>query len=154
MLLSDGGKKRHQERNEAIARLYRSGKTMVQSGAPFGITKQRVRQILVQQGVTQRRFWSKVQPKPNPEEKIRIRQLKFWSQAAITADTRKCWIWQGNQTPRGYGRTSWHGKTYYARQIALLIYKGTLPRYILDGCGTRLCVNPHHLTESMTRERA
>lgn len=152
--MNDEQKKRHRERNEAIARLYRSGKTMVQCGALFGIDSEWVRRILVRQGVTQRRFWSKVQPKPTPEERIKIRQLKFWSQAALTADIGNCWIWQGNRDPSGYGRTSWYGKTYYARQIALLISNGEFPlRYILDTCGTRLCVNPHHLTRLASKDR-
>ncbi len=95
------------KRNQEIASLYCAGKTLEGAGAPFGLKKERVRQILLRQGIVERRFWSK--PQPTLEEKRKIKELKFWSRVALTADPDRCWDWQGYVDRAGYGKSSWYG---------------------------------------------
>lgn len=148
------GQLRLLERNKKIAALYLEGETLERAGAPFGLKKERVRQILLRQNVVPRRIWSKAEPQPSAEEKQRIKELKFWNQAALTADPNRCWEWRGNVLSRGHGRISRHGKTVYARRVAWEIYNGRAPvNYILDTCANSGCVNPHHLIESSGKKK-
>ncbi len=142
------------ERNKKIAAFYLKGETLAGAGAPFGLKKEMVRRILIQQGIHSRRRWSKAEQKPTAEEKLKLKQIKFWSQAALTADPSRCWIWKGKVSKSGYGRTCWYGKVIYVRQLAWQIYNNKAPKnYILDYCDNTKCINPLHLFESMVKKK-
>lgn len=143
-----------QKRNIEIVRLYRSGKTLRSCGTICGVGKDTVRKVLLAQGITERRFWSNPRSVLSPEQKIQIKILSFWNRVAVTADPDRCWEWAACKNQRGYGRVSWNGKTYYARQIAMQIYNNKiLSGYVLDSCGNNKCVNPNHLKEFPTKKR-
>jgi len=143
-----------QERNIEIAALYLKGETLDGAGAPFDLKKEMVRRILLRQGITPRRHWSKAKPKPTPEEKRKIKEVRFWMGAALTADPNRCWEWLKYIDRNGYGRASWDGKTHYARHLAWEIYNNKVRTgFILDSCGNRKCINPAHLKESADKTR-
>lgn len=140
------------ERNKKIAALYLKGATLERAGAPFGLKRERVRQILLKQGIVERRFWSK--PQPTLEEKRKIKELKFWSRVALTADPNRCWEWQGYVDRAGYGKSSWYGKSLYTQHLSWEIYYGKTPmRFLLNDCGNRKCVNVTHYRESADKAR-
>ncbi len=148
------GQLRLLERNKEIAALYLKGETLERAGAPFGLKKERVRQILLRQNVAPRRGWSKAEPKPTAEEKRKIKEINFWSQANLTADANRCWEWRGNVLSGGHGRISRHGKTVYARRVDWELYNRRAPvNYILDTCANSGCVNPNHLIESSGKKK-
>lgn len=141
-------------RNKEIASLYRAGKTLDGAGAPFGLKKEMVRRILLKQGIAGRRLWSKAALKPTAEEKRKAKQLRFWSQVAITADSNRCWEWQGYVNPSGYGRTCWLGKRLYAHHLSWEIHYSKAPEgYLLNNCGNKKCVNTAHYRESADKRR-
>jgi hypothetical protein len=145
--------RRLDERNKKIVALYRSGKTLAEAGAVFGLKRALASSIIIKHGVVGRRFWTK--PKLGDEEKKRIKAAKFWSKAAVTADPNRCWEWRGAVDARGYGRAGWEGKSYYVRHLAWKLGTGGNPlRFVLDVCGNPGCVNPAHLRESAGKKRA
>lgn len=77
---------------------------------------------------------------------------RFWSKAAVTANTQKCWLWQAakNKYRKNYGvfTFDYQGqKTWKAHRLAFLLYFGVHPRklHVLHKCDEPQCVNPHHL---------
>ncbi len=143
-----------EKRNKKIAALYREGKSLDESGAPFGLKREMVRRIIIRQGMRLRPRWPNAKPKLTREEKQKIKQIKFWSQAALTSDSTKCWEWQGNISVKGYGRTGWNGKITYARRVAWQIHNSKAPaNSILNSCNNSLCVNPNHLIEGPGKKK-
>ncbi len=74
------------------------------------------------------------------------------------ANTRRqgdCWIWTGVQSPDGYGRASYHHKTFRAHRLSWMLHFGPIPQLphanskhgtcVCHKCDTPLCVNPDHL---------
>jgi HNH endonuclease len=72
--------------------------------------------------------------------------LRFWSKAAITADTTHCWLWMA-ATTKGYGTFALASKQVQAHRIAYQITNGPIPdrMLVLHTCDTPACVNPNHL---------
>jgi len=78
-------------------------------------------------------------------------EQRFWTRAIITADTTKCWLWQGCTDDSGYGMaqvvldgTKWSK----AHRLAYFLYYGVNPEdaKVLHSCDNPLCINPHHLS--------
>ena len=142
-----------QKRNEKIAALYLDGASLDEAGAPFGIKRQMVRRIITRLGIVQRFYLTKKR-KLTAEEKLRKREIKFWSQAALTADIDRCWEWKGNVSIAGHARACWNGRMRYARRVAWQISSGKEPiNYILNRCNNSICVNPHHLLEGSGKQK-
>lgn len=78
-------------------------------------------------------------------------EQRFWSRVAITADTNRCWIWQGAGKP--YGRVYFNGKYYGTHQIALYLSTGEMPNdETLHSCDNKICCNPKHLRDGTHQE--
>jgi hypothetical protein len=58
-----------------------------------------------------------------------------------------CWIWQRQKNPKGYGQTSWKGRTQPAYVVLYEREHGSVPTGMqLDHlCRQRACVNPAHM---------
>jgi len=74
-----------------------------------------------------------------------------------------CWLWSGYCNPKGYGLTSWRGRTHMAHRAVWEATVGPLPpagtgrnvtgEMTMDHlCRQRCCVNPAHMRVVTHRE--
>ena len=58
-----------------------------------------------------------------------------------------CFLWVGSVNQAGYGQKQHSGKVRLAHRIAYEMAYGAVPSGLVvdHKCGTRSCVNPHHL---------
>jgi hypothetical protein len=58
-----------------------------------------------------------------------------------------CWLWDGAQLPKGYGRFWFRGKAGYAHRAAYEMFHCGIPdgMHVCHKCDTPECVNPAHL---------
>lgn len=66
---------------------------------------------------------------------------------AIEPDADGCWLWQLHLSVDGYGRGTWHNRTWEAHRAVYTMLRGEIPAgLVLDHlCRVRHCVNPDHL---------
>ncbi len=75
--------------------------------------------------------------------------LSFWSKVAVTANSEKCWTWQGRREPKGYGRfnlVTEKVKFQLAHRVAYYLFNGKDPKelFVCHKCDNPICCNPHH----------
>lgn len=145
--------KSQKQRNVEIVELYKSGQTLQKIGDVYGLSHERVRQILKEEGLAERRFWSKPKPVLTKEQKLLIKIAKFWSQVGIRRNIEECWFWHGFVYPIGYGKKRWNGRPDYSHRVAWEISNKQKPQgAIYHTCENRLCCNPAHLRHGTRAE--
>lgn len=77
-----------------------------------------------------------------------VARKPFWMKVKM-GKVAECWFWTGAVNSNGYPYTRLHGGgNALARRVA---YEMSLQRdldkqeIVVDNCGNRLCVNPHHM---------
>lgn len=132
-------------RDQTIIETFSAGaeiKTIAQS---FGLSPQRIRNILHLSGIDVReaqkqRTLARKPVKPTYEE-------RFWARVAVGAEDA-CWEWQGYKHPNGYGRASYKGTAHWVHRIAFALHHGQMPKlHVLHSCDSPPCCNPAHLRE-------
>jgi hypothetical protein len=121
------------DRDAEIAALYPS-LTMEQIGERFGVSRQRVHQILKQRGAYER-----------PETRAKPLGERFWLKVR---KGEGCWEWQGARLPHGYGHLSVPDRGHVnAHRIAWELTNGEIPDglWVLHHCDNPPCVRPDHL---------
>ena len=74
---------------------------------------------------------------------------RYWFFVDRTGGEDACWKWYGTTDSLGYGRFSYPGRgRLLAHRFAVELARGRDPvGYVVRHlCGSRLCVNPRHLT--------
>lgn len=148
---------------EAIA-MYEAGATLRVVGERYGVTRERIRQIVTAAGKSLG-FRIKSKPRYCPvcgtllsfnkrycsrECKIEARKIAFWLNVDQSHGPDSCWLWQGNKHPvTGYGNFSFMCKKYYAHRLAweFANNKGIPAElFVMHKCDNPSCCNPKHLS--------
>ncbi len=141
--------------------------TLRQLGKHFGVTYQRVAQVLgtmrrrgIDSGYMKKICRRALQPCGRRHQALYhhcedcgylTRKQTFWAQVNFEGE---CWLWEGSPGGPGYGRFRVRGRTEYAHRVAHYYTHGVLwdSMYILHTCDVRLCVNPDHLRSGTQNE--
>lgn len=145
------------------------GKSREAIGQHFGISRERVRQILGNYGDIERKCKccgnpfvagasrdSFCAPKCRYDYRdygglrpdyTAARIIQFTKYVSPPTE-RGCWEWLRSLNPiTGYGNTSWHGERIGAHRVAWEMTYGKIPDglHVLHNCDNPICVNPYHL---------
>lgn len=132
------------DRNSKLIAFYCENNTLEATGKKFGITRERVRQILVKNGIKPRRTFIRRIKSFRP--KNRSSSHRLWSKVDKKGPD-ECWNWTGKVTVQGYGRL-WMRKISpvlnSVNKLAFYFTYGYLPEVLLNDCGNTRCCNPAH----------
>lgn len=72
---------------------------------------------------------------------------QFWQSLVGKDNEQGCWLWNGTQGRGGYGKITYHRKTWSTHRLAWTLKHGPIPtgKQVNHSCDVRLCCNPHHL---------
>jgi hypothetical protein len=81
----------------------------------------------------------------------------FWGR--LRKDASNCWLWVGALGRGGYGKITYHGRTWQTHRLAWVLANGDIPNglQVNHECDVRPCCNPSHLhlgTQKTNREEA
>lgn len=148
------------ERHAQIIEAFDNGNRRLREvGEMFGITRERVRQILAKHGVTERRAWHTVTEKKQPwtQADYERRSIEnFWSKVNVKDNPDECWEWTGAIT-NGYPRFSaYHtlGNAGYAHHWAYIFTYGQYDGWLVRTCRNLSCCNPKHIAPTTPSESA
>jgi hypothetical protein len=138
-----------QERNSKIVSMYFENHTTFEVGARFGISYERVRQIIQSMGYASNVGKSLVIRETLNKSRF---HLLTWREYFLSTIDKKgeseCWNWQGLISPTGYGRMVIQGKFYTTHRLSFTLFNRRAPKGVVrHDCDNRLCCNPHHLQE-------
>ena len=139
------------ERDTQIVERYNQGQSLRKLGLSFGVSHERIRQILMDNNVVLR---------PTGNIRLKVSQSfgklttreRFMSRIRVVKDVVKGdhWVWVGlnGKCQRKYGRFVIRGKAYYTHTAGIFITTGKFPKHGLKKlCRITHCVNPAHWLE-------
>lgn len=143
------------DRTDRIVAASLEGNTLQEIGDKHNITRERVRQILKENGIIQNNNRTKFGFVPNNPLTFRER---FW---LLVDKQESCWIWKGrmNEFYKGYPSPAvsipiryqklWGCNTrqMLAGRLAFYFTYKRWPNYLRARCKSRKCVNPDHMVE-------
>lgn len=139
----------------AILAFYFERHTLEETGQRFGITRERVRQVIKGLGYSTYTGTPTVISETLSQAKCLTFAEKFWRNVE-TGKPDECWEWQrGMNNVTGYG--SWRDislqKTVATHRIAYRLGHRKIPKkHVLHSCNNRRCCNPAHLREGTHQE--
>lgn len=128
------------ERTQEIRNLrFQEHMTLREIGNIYGLTRERVRQILGDTGGHKVAHVAKAPVKLSKEQ-------RFWNKVDIRGES-DCWEWKGFKLPSGYGRKMYQSEEKYAHRVAYIITFGEIPQgfCVCHKCDNPSCCNPNHL---------
>lgn len=129
------------ERRERIVEYYKLTNSMEITGRKFGISRERVRQIVTRMGYRKplKVYFTKEQ---HLAQKFARKVEKFWNKI----DKQECWLWRGFIHRTGYGCLSFNGKHWYAHRLAWILSGRELAKgeCLINSCKNKTCCNPDH----------
>lgn len=140
------------ERDRKLIALFCENNTLDFVGQKFGITRERVRQILCAAGIMTRHRNRKIQTK------FRKKRLtateRFWNNIDKSGGEDACWLWKGIDLDM-YGRFRWNKKSHNSHALAYFFHhKKWTVNWTLHTCDTPACCNPKHLYDGTPKQNA
>lgn len=144
-------------RNKEMQRMYDQDElTLQEIGDKFGVTRERVRQLINTRPAKRRRM-AKNALERDPVYRLKRREARaverFLAKIDRTTDNGGCWEYTGCKYPTGYGHinTTILDRAYnhrgYAHRLSYAIVNGRIPygACVLHHCDNPSCVKPDHL---------
>lgn len=131
-------------RRMAMISMRREGNTLREIAEEFGISRQRVQQMIGNEGYTKK--GKKIDPETRKQIRLEKRISLFWSSVDKKSDN-DCWNWtRGRSSQLGYGSFKL-GNEQYTHRLAWELTNGKIPEglCVCHHCDNPLCCNPNHL---------
>lgn len=139
--------------NDMLKMRFIEKKTLKEIGNMFGISRQRVHEIIGNTKI-ERAPKRVIMIDKDKIEKTRsyTSMLKFWSHVKIKG-INDCWEWNGFKDGGGYGRFGNHYlNSRYAHHLAYIYVFGKPKNQVLHSCSNSSCCNPRHLYDGTILE--
>lgn len=128
-------------RNLRIAESYRKGATLRALGRKYGKTGERIRQIVLRQGIVTRPPGRTPDPGRRPRRRKTLQDRFFEKLRIVEKASGTCWVWLKTDE-RGYGTFALDGRLQYAHRVAFFLVNGRRPKRMAKVCNTPGCVRP------------
>lgn len=146
-----------QFRQQAMVHRYIAGETLQQIGDYFGLSRERVRQILADAGVVgrevkadravMRQEHEQSTRDQRAQQKHKEREAKFWSLVNTNTESG-CWEWLGKVYRGTLPCVRWDNQNIVFFRLAYYLTKGEwLPKGAHRVCRNKTCCNPDHVNK-------